>query len=83
MNSKIDPKNLPQHIAIIMDGNRRWAAARNLKPSDGHEAGAQNLENIVNHCRDLGIKHLTVYAYLQKIGANAQLKRLKVFLIYY
>lgn len=62
MNSKIDPKNLPQHIAIIMDGNRRWAAARNLKPSDGHEAGAQNLENIVNHCRDLGIKHLTVYA---------------------
>lgn len=62
MISKIDPKNLPQHIAIIMDGNRRWAAAQGLKPSDGHKAGAQNLENIVNHCRDLGVKYLTVYA---------------------
>jgi len=62
MNQKIDPKNLPQHIAIIMDGNRRWAAARGLSPSEGHQAGAQNLEKIVNHCRDLGVKHITVYA---------------------
>ncbi|MFA5749967.1 MAG: polyprenyl diphosphate synthase [Candidatus Shapirobacteria bacterium] len=62
MNSKIDKNNLPQHIAIIMDGNRRWAAARGLSTGDGHKAGAQNLENIVNHCKDLGIKYITVYA---------------------
>jgi len=62
MNLKIDKNNLPKHIAIIMDGNRRWATARGLSPSDGHQAGAQNLEEIVNHCRDIGIKHITVYA---------------------
>jgi undecaprenyl diphosphate synthase len=62
MTSKIDPNNLPQHIAIIMDGNRRWATTRGLPAGEGHQAGAENLENIVNHCRDLGIKHLTVYA---------------------
>ena len=62
MTSKIDSGNLPQHIAIIMDGNRRWAAARGLTAGDGHKAGAKNLEVIMNHCLDLGVKHLTVYA---------------------
>lgn len=59
---KIDKENLPKHIAIIMDGNRRWAAKNGLDPSKGHEAGAQNLQRIVEYCRDIGIKHLTVYA---------------------
>lgn len=59
---KIDPNNLPKHIAIIMDGNRRWAESRGLKASDGHRAGAENLQNIVNYCRDIGIKNITVYA---------------------
>jgi undecaprenyl diphosphate synthase len=62
MTQKIDKKNLPKHIAIIMDGNRRWAAARGLSVSKGHTAGAQNLEKIIDHCKDIGIKHLTVYA---------------------
>jgi len=62
MAQKIDKKNLPKHIAIIMDGNRRWATKHNLSATQGHQAGAENLEKIVNHCRDLGIKHLTVYA---------------------
>ena len=62
MAPKIDSKNLPKHIAIIMDGNRRWAAARGLSASDGHKAGAENLEKIVDHCKKLGITHLTVYA---------------------
>ena len=61
-NLKINPKTLPKHIAIIMDGNRRWAAKRGLKPNDGHKAGAQNLENIVSYCKDIGIKNITVYA---------------------
>jgi len=61
-NLKIDRDKLPQHIAIIMDGNRRWAASHNLSVDKGHEAGAQNLENIVDYCRDIGIKNITVYA---------------------
>lgn len=59
---KLDSKTIPQHIAIIMDGNRRWAAARSLKPTDGHKAGTKNLLRIVEHCEKLGVKHLTVYA---------------------
>ena len=58
----IDKNNLPQHVAIIMDGNRRWAKKNNLSSSEGHKAGAKNLELIMNHCADIGIKYLTVYA---------------------
>lgn len=59
---EIDKNNLPQHIAVIMDGNRRWAKNNNLPSSDGHKAGAKNLEEIMNHCINIGIKYLTVYA---------------------
>ncbi|MDD2483213.1 MAG: polyprenyl diphosphate synthase [Candidatus Shapirobacteria bacterium] len=61
-NLKIDKEKLPTHIAIIMDGNRRWAVKRGLSTSEGHKAGAQNLEKIVDYCRDIGIKNITVYA---------------------
>ena len=54
---------LPKHIAIIMDGNRRWARERNLNVSDGHKQGAEALENIARYCNKIGIKHLTVYAF--------------------
>jgi len=57
-----DKKNIPQHIGIIMDGNRRWAEKRGLTINKGHEAGAKNLEKIINHCLELGVKTLTVYA---------------------
>ena len=59
---KIDKEKLPKHIAIIMDGNRRWARNHNLSDGKGHEAGAKNLQDIVEYCRDIGIKNLTVYA---------------------
>ena len=59
---KLDPKRIPKHIAIIMDGNRRWARKRNLTVTEGHKAGADNLVKVVEHCEKLGIKHLTVYA---------------------
>lgn len=55
--------NLPKHIAIIMDGNRRWAKKRNLDPRLGHKKGAEVLENIVKYCNKIGIKYLTVYAF--------------------
>lgn len=59
---KLDPEVIPQHIGIILDGNRRWAKAKGLSVTKGHEAGAKNLIAIVNHCRKIGVKHLTVYA---------------------
>lgn len=55
--------NLPEHIAIIMDGNRRWAKQRNLDVRLGHKQGAENLETIVKYCNKIGIKYLTVYAF--------------------
>ena len=60
---KVENINIPKHIAIIMDGNRRWARERNLKVSDGHKKGAETLENIANYCNNIGIKYLTVYAF--------------------
>jgi undecaprenyl diphosphate synthase len=62
MSNKIDLKNVPQHIAIIMDGNRRWAHRHNLSISEGHKAGAKNLEKVIKYCRKIGIKRVTVYA---------------------
>jgi len=58
----IDKDHLPKHIAIIMDGNRRWAKKNGLPAVKGHEAGSRNLEAITNYCRDIGVKNLTVYA---------------------
>lgn len=59
---KIDPDNVPKHIAIIMDGNRRWARAHGLPDIKGHEAGAETLENLIEPAAKLGVKTLTVYA---------------------
>lgn len=55
--------NLPVHIAIIMDGNRRWARQRNLDVETGHKEGAKTLENIVRYAKKVGIKYITVYAF--------------------
>lgn len=53
----------PQHIAIIMDGNGRWAERRGLDRQRGHEQGAKSLEEIIRHVNELGIKYLTLYAF--------------------
>jgi len=53
----------PRHIAIIMDGNGRWAKKRGLPRSAGHAAGAETFRNIANYCRTLGVEYLTVYAF--------------------
>lgn len=55
--------NALQHIAIIMDGNGRWAKARGLPRSAGHKQGAETLQNIAKAAADMGIKYLTVYAF--------------------
>ncbi len=54
---------IPRHIAIIMDGNGRWAKRRGLPRSAGHSAGAETFRKIVRYCRDIGVKYLTVYVF--------------------
>ena len=56
-------ERVPRHIAIIMDGNGRWARQRGLPRSAGHAAGAETFRRIATHCRNLGLEHLTVYAF--------------------
>lgn len=59
---KIDERG-PKHIAIILDGNRRWAKSRGLKPTEGHKAGAEAVKNIAKYAYDCGLQYLTVYAF--------------------
>lgn len=54
---------LPRHIAIIMDGNGRWAKKRGLPRTAGHAAGAETFRKIATYCKDIGIEYLTVYAF--------------------
>ena len=54
---------VPRHIAIIMDGNGRWAKNRGLPRTAGHAAGAESFRRIANYCRTLGVEYLTVYAF--------------------
>ena len=56
-------ENMPKHIAIIMDGNRRWAKAQGKPVSFGHKAGAKTLENIVRYANKIGLEYITVYAF--------------------
>lgn len=59
----IDLNRIPNHVAIIMDGNGRWAEQRNLPRAFGHNAGMKAMKEIVKRSSSLGIKHLTVYAF--------------------
>nr|CAB3456517.1 unnamed protein product [Digitaria exilis] len=56
------PESLPRHVAVVMDGNTRWARARGLPPADGHKAGGRNLERVVGLSRAWGIRALTAFA---------------------
>ncbi|MBQ1330866.1 MAG: di-trans,poly-cis-decaprenylcistransferase [Desulfovibrio sp.] len=55
--------SLPRHVAIILDGNGRWAKARGLGRSEGHRAGALAVREIVTYCREIGLRHLTLYTF--------------------
>ena len=59
----MDKENFPKHIAIIMDGNRRWAKKKMLPIKMGHREGAKTLEKIVRYANKIGIKYFTVYAF--------------------
>lgn len=61
--NRLKQKQIPQHLAIILDGNGRWAKKRGLPRTAGHYQGAMNVAKIANACDQLGIKYLTVYAF--------------------
>lgn len=60
---QVDMGRLPRHIAIIMDGNGRWAKQRGLPRTAGHKVGAETFRKIATYCKDLGVQYLTVYAF--------------------
>ena len=60
---EFNKENMPKHIAIIMDGNRRWARAQGKPASFGHKAGAKTLEKIVRYANKIGLEYITVYAF--------------------
>lgn len=59
----MDENNLPKHIAIIMDGNRRWAKAHKMPVKLGHKKGAEAIEKVVKYANKIGIKYMTAYAF--------------------
>ena len=59
----LDPKRIPRHIACVMDGNGRWAQARDLPRTEGHKAGEHSLFEVVDGCLEAGVEWLTVYAF--------------------
>lgn len=63
MHDAIDMNNIPAHIAIIMDGNGRWATAKGKPRSYGHQAGVETVRRITSECTRLGVKYLTLYTF--------------------
>lgn len=63
LTGQVDKNSLPRHVAVIMDGNGRWAQKRGLPRSAGHKAGAESFRRLGTYCKKLGIDYLTVYAF--------------------
>jgi undecaprenyl diphosphate synthase len=63
LSNSLAPATLPQHIAIIMDGNRRWAKNKFMPAAVGHAAGAKRVRDIVKACSDMGVPHLSIFAF--------------------
>ena len=78
----IPAASLPAHIAIIMDGNGRWAQERGLSRSEGHKAGVRAAKAIVTECRTLGIRHLTLYTFSQENWEGNRRTSKKRFLLF-
>lgn len=64
--------DIPNHIAIIMDGNGRWANARGLPRAEGHRAGAESVREAVETCREMGVSYLTLYAFSSENWSRPQ-----------
>jgi undecaprenyl diphosphate synthase len=64
--AKLEPDLIPKHVAVIMDGNGRWAELRGLPRIAGHREGIQSVRELITHCLELGIQALTIYAFSQE-----------------
>ena len=82
---KIDPKRIPKHIAIIMDGNGRWAKKRSLPRTAGHKAGIEALRDVIKMCSKLNVQYLTLYAFSTENWKRPQeeVSSLMNLLVYY
>ena len=78
---KFNKENMPKHIAIIMDGNRRWARAQGKPASFGHKAGAKTLEKIVRYANKIGLEYITVYAFSTENWKRAE-EEVKALMMY-
>jgi len=84
----IDPSKLPKHVAIIMDGNGRWAKERGLDRIEGHRRGMEAVDDIIGYARELGVQYLTVYAFSKEnwnrpqLEVDALMLLLKEFLVH-
>ena len=76
LHADLDPQNLPFHVAIIMDGNGRWAKKHLLNRIKGHEKGSETVRVIVRACREIGIRILTLYAFSTE---NWQRPQIEIF----
>jgi undecaprenyl diphosphate synthase len=82
--TELDPERLPKHLAIIMDGNGRWAKANGLNRVRGHEAGAKSVRSVTEMCRELnGINTLSLYAFSNWRRSNAEVSALFALLSKY
>lgn len=80
---KLDPANLPKHIAIIMDGNRRWAKKRGLNPVKGHEhATLHTIEPLIDKCGQLGIPYVTFWAFSTENWKRDQVEVTGIFNVF-
>ena len=70
----INKEYMPKHIAIIMDGNRRWAKAKGMPASFGHKEGAKTLEKIVRYANKIGIEYILYMHFQQKTGKEQKRK---------
>lgn len=66
--------NIPKHIAIIMDGNGRWALSNGFARSDGHETGGNRIKSLVEFCQNIGVKYLTLYAFSTENWSRPELE---------
>ena len=82
--SQLDPKRIPRHIAVIMDGNGRWAKKRSYPRLMGHKAGAESVRTAVKTCGELGVQVLTLYAFSTENWSRpaAEVKGLMTLLVH-
>lgn len=87
LESLVDKNNLPEHIVIIMDGNGRWAKKKNLDRISGHREGMKSVRAVVKGAKELGVKHVTLYAFSAqnwnrpKLEVKALMELLKHYLV--